>query len=526
MQTGSENKNLKMTFMKRLLTLFTLITFSFIALSGMAQTKAYDIKVKLRNYTDNSLMLVTYYGSTNKIVDTAYVNKSGIFEFKGDKPLVGGIYLVVLKNKTYFEILVDKDQTFSLETDKNDMVGAMKVKGSTDNSEFYALMHYMNELSTRRQALEVELKAAGDDEAKRKEIEEKIKAIGKEADEYKIKYMEEHPNTLFTMILKASKEPEIPKELPLKEDGTPDSSYIYKYYRAHFFDNFDFADERLLHTRIYAEKIKKYWTKIIPQNPDTLTNEAIRIIELSKPNKETYKFTIWYFTYTAETSNIMGMDAVFVALAKKYYLTGEAWWVSDKVLENMQKRVNTLEKLLIGKKAPNMIMQNPQLQLVSMYDIQARYTLILFWDPDCGHCRHEIPRIKKWMDENGQKYDVKIYSVCSDTSMVKWTKSIKEFGIEDWINVDGPRSITPEYHDLYDIISTPTIYLLDKDKKIIAKRLSEPQVAEFIERDYKNNYADKSKKTPNKKPDASKIEKPMKGDNSVNKEAPKQTPNK
>ena len=476
---------------KHILSLFAFFLLLQINLS--AQSKGYNIKIKLHNYNKPTMMLVTYYGNSNKIIDTVTAKTPGTFIFKGDKPLVGGIYLAVLDNKTYFEFLVDKDQDFSMETDANDMIDKMEVKGSKDNSDFYGLMKYMNRLQDKRKELEKEFKQAQVDRDKNKqdEITQKLKDINKEADDYKIKYMEDNPNTLFTMILKASKEPEIPKELPKKDDGTPDSSYIYKYYRAHYFDNFDFADERLLHTRIYADKIKRYWTKVIPQIPDTLFTEADRIIQLSKPNKETYKFNIWYFTYSAETSNLMGMDAVFVPLAKKYYLSGEAWWVSEGIIKNMKERVETLDRLLIGKKAPNMIMQDTALQLVSMYDTKARYTLILFWDPDCGHCRHEIPKIKKWIDENGAKYGVKVFSVCSDTSMVKWKKAIRNFGIEDWINVDGPRSLTPEYHDLYDIISTPTIYLLDKDKKIIAKRLSEPQVAEFIERDFKRNYSDK-----------------------------------
>jgi len=473
------------------LFIFSLLLLSF---SSFAQDKGYDIKIKIDNYDAQSVMLVTYYGKSNKIIDTAFIKTKGVFEFKGDEPLIGGMYLVVLKNKTYFEILVDKDQHFSLETDANDLINKMKVTGSKDNTDFYKLMIYMNKLQAKRAPLEKEYKAAEGDEAKQKEIEKKLRAIGKEADDYKIKYMEDNPDALFSIILKASKEPEIPTELPLKEDGTPDSTYIYRYYRAHFFDNFDFADERLLHTRFYAQKIKKYWTKVIPQNPDTLTKEAIRIIELAKPNKETYKFTIWYFTYEAETSNIMGMDAVFVDLGKKYYLTGEADWINETVLKNMTERINTLDRLLIGKTAPNLIMQDTALQLVSLYDVKANYTLVLFWDPDCGHCRHEIPRIKKWMDENEKKYDVKVFSVCSDTSLVKWKRAIKEFKIENWINVDGPRSLTPNYHDLYDIISTPTIYLLDNKKKIIAKRLSEPQVAGFIERDFKEQQAKKEKK--------------------------------
>ena len=460
--------------------------FGFILLNftSFAQSNSYDIKVKINNCQDQKLLLVTYYGSSNKIVDTAYVKSNGQFEFKKDKPLVGGMYLIVLESKKYFEIIVDKDQDFSLETNEDDLISNMKIKGSKDNTDFYALMFYMNDLQTKRAPLEKEFKAEDIKKKRKKELEEQLKAIGEEADDYKLKYMNDNPDALFTIILKASKEPEIPTELPKNEDGEPDSTYIYKYYRAHFFDNFDFADERLLHTRFYAQKIKKYWTKVLPQNPDTLINEAIRITELSKPNKETYKYNIWYFTYAAETSNIMGMDAVFVALGKKYYLSGEAYWVNEQVLKNMTERINTLDRLLIGKPAPSMIMQNTKFELTSLYDVEADYTIVLFWDPDCGHCRHEIPRVKKWVDENTEKYNVKVYSVCSDTSIVKWNKSIKDFGIENWINVDGPRAITGNYHDEYDIISTPTIYLLDKKKKIIAKRLSDEQVQGFIKHDF------------------------------------------
>lgn len=480
--------------MKNNLSKLLIALFIIISSTAYSQSKTYDIKVKINNSDDKQVLLVTYYGSSNKIIDTAFANSKGQFEFKGDKPLVGGMYLIVLENKKYFEIIVDKDQEFSLETDANDLTGKMKVKGSQDNEDFYGLMFYMNELQQKRNPLEKEYKAKETSEARKKEIEKELKSIGIESVEYKEKFMDENPTALFTIILKASKDPEIPKVLPKNDKGQPDSTYIYRYYRAHYFDNFDFADERLLHTRFYAQKIKTYWTKVIPQNPDTLTAEAIRIIELAKPNKETYKYTIWYFTYAAETSNIMGMDAVFVALGKKYYMSGEAYWVNEQVLKNMTERINTLDRILIGKPAPAMIMQDTDFQLKSLYDVKANYTIVLFWDPDCGHCRKEIPRMKKWYDENAQKYGVKVYSVCSDTTVSKWKKSIKDFGIENWINVDGPRSVTGNYHDSYDIISTPTIFLLDEKKNIIAKRLSDAQVESFIERDFKKKNKDKAKK--------------------------------
>jgi len=468
--------------MRKIVPILTLALL-FASASLFAQKSGYNIKVKLQNSQDTSLLLVSYYGNTNQIKDTAYLH-NGSYDFKGKEALKGGIYLVVFQNKQYFEMIVDKEQHFSMETDPTDPVNKMKVKNSKDNEAFYEYMLAINKLGRKDKKLNDEYKEAEGDKAKQDELKEKIKVVNEDVKSLKLSFIDNHKGSLFAKVLLASKEPDVPKVLPKKEDGSDDSTYIYRYFKEHFFDGFDFADERLLRTPIYASKIKRYFTKILVQRPDTLIKESIGIIEKAKPNKETYKYCIWYFTYVSETSQIMGMDEVFVALGKKYYLTGEAYWVNDKVLSRMTKRINTLDKLLIGKKAPNMIMQDTLLNLRGLHDIIADYTIVIFWDPDCGHCKHEIHALEPWYKENGEKYNTKIFGICTDTNMVKWKAKIREYKIQDWINVDGPRSLTPNYHDLYDIISTPTIYLLDKDKNILAKRLSWNQTTEFIKREY------------------------------------------
>ncbi len=448
-----------------------------------AQKDAYNISVKLTESKDTSILLVSYYGNTNMKVDTGYLHK-GSYTFAGNEPLKGGIYLVVFQNKQYFEIIIDEDQHFSLETDPKDPINKMEIMGSEDNSNFYAYLDDINVYGRKSSKLNAEYKKVEGDKARQDEIKKQQQDINSKVKETKLKFIDDHKNSLFSKVLLASQEPEIPTELPLKEDGTPDSTFIYRYYKEHFFDNFDFADERLLRTPIYASKIERYFKKVIVQRPDTLIKETIAIIEKAKPNKETYKYCIWYFTYQVETSKIMGMDEVFVELGKKYYLTGEAYWVSEGTLGRMTKRINTLDRLIIGKQAPNLIMQDTNMQLQSLYDIDADFTIIIFWDPDCGHCKHEINGLIAWYNQSADMYNVKVYSVCSDTSVVKWTKKINEYKIHDWINVDGPRSLTENYHDLYDIISTPTIYLLDDKKRILAKRLSWKQNSQYIIRKY------------------------------------------
>lgn len=465
--------------MKHVLLLL-LVSISFIA---TAQNEKYKIHIKLENSQDTSILLVSYYGNTNQITDTAFLNKDS-YTFSGAKVLKGGIYLVVFQNKQYFEIIIDEDQFFSLETDPIDPINKMKIKGSKDNEDFYGYLKEINVYGKKDQELNKQYKELDSNETKQNEIREQIKEVNESVKKIKLDFIDAHEGSLFSKILLASREPEVPTELPLKADGTPDSSYIYTYYKEHYFDGFDFADERLLRTPIYANKIKRYFKNVLVQRPDTLIKEAFTIIEMAKPNKETYKYCIWYFTYESETSQIMGMDEVFVALGKKYYLTGEAYWVNERTLKRMTKRINTLDRLIIGNTSPNMIMQDTNMQLVSLHDTKAKYTVIIFWDPDCGHCKHEVNGLYAWEQANAEKYGVKVFSVCSDTNVVKWKQKINEYKIHNWINVDGPRSLTENYHDLYDIISTPTIYLLDENKAILAKRLNAKQTTDFIKRNF------------------------------------------
>ena len=192
-----------------------------------------------------------------------------------------------------------------------------------------------------------------------------------------------------------------------------------------------------------------------------------------------FKYMVWFATNHYENSEIMGFDKIFVHVTEKYYVSGQVDWINKTVTENIIRKAMKMKPLLIGEKAPNMVMTDTNNRLVSMYNIDAWFLLILFWDPDCGHCEKEIPKIKEFYDQNKDKYGVKVFAVCSDTSLVKWKNAIKKKAM-DWINVDGPRTLTGNYHDLYDISTTPVIYFLNSRKEIIAKQLEADQLASFL----------------------------------------------
>lgn len=204
------------------------------------------------------------------------------------------------------------------------------------------------------------------------------------------------------------------------------------------------------------------------------------LVQKAKENKETFKYMIWYTTNTYETSNIMGMDKVFVFLVNKYYTKETAYWVDDATLYKIRNRAAILEPILLGSKVKNLILTDSNQVVRPLYDVQAEYTVLLFWDPDCGHCKKTVPLVKTVYDKM-KSQGVKVYAVCTEVEMDKWKAFIREHNL-NWVNVGDPK-LQNNFRQDFDIQTTPQIFLLDKDKRILAKKIDPETLEKIIERE-------------------------------------------
>ena len=187
----------------------------------------------------------------------------------------------------------------------------------------------------------------------------------------------------------------------------------------------------------------------------------------------------------------MGQDAVFVHLYEQYHSKGITTWLNDKQHEAITKRAFMVMANLIGEKAANLDFIDVNGKASPLYNVDAAYTVVVFWDPTCGHCKEELPRVDSIYRASWQQKNVKIYAVLSEAEKLKgeWISYINEHKIGDWINVyQSKESLEletkeqrPSYRQLYDVVVTPTIYLLDKDKNIIAKKLTLEQINDLLE---------------------------------------------
>ncbi|MCB0840649.1 MAG: DUF4369 domain-containing protein, partial [Bacteroidetes bacterium] len=143
--------------MNRLLFCFSL--FWLIPNLPLHAQQGYEIDVAVNGFRASEAYLAYYYGNKQYIKDTAEVVK-GSFTFAGEEPLDGGIYLVVLPpSNTYFELVIDKEQHFSVFTDTVDYINSMKIKGSKENLVFYQDLKFLGEKRKQVNQIDEQLKS-------------------------------------------------------------------------------------------------------------------------------------------------------------------------------------------------------------------------------------------------------------------------------------------------------------------------------------------------------------------------------
>ncbi len=460
-----------------LIVLMLLAAFTINARHSLG-ANAYEIKVQITGVKDSMCYLANYFGDKQYIQDSIAANANGQFTFKGEEKLPGGIYLIVMPEKRYFEVIVDEDQTFEMKTKYDDPINSMQVTGSDDNTEFYQYLRFVAQKGKEVEPLKVKYESSADENEKEK-LKEQINVIDKEVIQYRQKYIAKSPDKLLSQLFKITMEVEIP-EAPLNPDGSKDSTFAYKYYKEHFFDNMNLKDNRLVRTPVFHPKIEQYMTKLTPQIPDSIIVSADHIIGQLDPKSENFKYVIWWVTNHYETSKYMGMDAVFVHMAKNYYQPEIAYWVDEAQLFKIQDRAKVLEPILLGKQVKNLSLIDTSGVYQSLYNVKKPYTILYFWDPDCGHCKKVTPLVKQ-LYEKEKGRGVEVFAVCTEVEMDKWRAYIKENNLE-WINVADP-DLKNNFRYEFDITSTPQIFLLDKEKKIIAKKIEVETLENILEKE-------------------------------------------
>lgn len=432
-----------------------LTTFVFCLLSSTVYTQGYKINGKINGLKDSICYLTYYYENQNFVQDSTFASSDGTIVFEGKNPLKGGMYNIMIGGWQSFDLLIT-DQKFSFEANIKDIFTTLKFFGSRENDLFYSYQQ-----KSVKDALKIlELSKKNDSISVNQ-----LYGLQYESASYKKKFLKAFEGTFASKIIKSTLATDVPPA-PKLANGEEDPLWENKFFVEHYFDNFDLTDDRLINTPFLYQSIKYYCDQLEFLSNDSLIILMDSFLNRSRKTSPMRKYLVNKVANRAETSKVMGRDAVYAHLLNKYYINDPLLWDSLTV-RLVKERYKFLKNLLIGSTIPNLKATDVNGKNRALYEIKSAYTILYIYATDCHHCKNFTPQLVKFVQTNKAK-GIEVFAPIFGNNLETWKAFIKEFGSESFVNVIDNKGEINLYQE-FDAQFTPTIYILDKDKKIIGK---------------------------------------------------------
>ncbi len=450
-----------------------------------AQTAASEvdstyIEAYIEGLSSGTVRLVGTYGDQNYIADTTVADGKGHFVLRRTRALPAGFYYFLLPSQKSFSILIDRhDQRMVLRAKADDIAGTMQVEGSINTQLFYRNARFQNAQEPELKEISQKLREFPPTSPEYQQAKARQEVLIRQRKNHLDSIYREFPSAFFTKFKMSGQNPDFPEFR--KPNGDLDTIRNVIYYREHFWDNVDFSDTRLLHTPVIANKLKRYIVELTPQHPDSIIPVADQLVQRVLPYKEYFQFFVNWIALNYENgkTKVMDGEAVMVYLIDKYFTPELAFWDTPENIAKVRKKADEMKASLMGRKGPDVRALDVNGQYKSIYEMTAPLIVVFMYSPDCEHCREQAPQIQriyeKWKDRG-----VDIYGIALNTTDDKWKEFVRKNGFT-FTNVFDPtnRAIYAKYY--VDI--TPELYVLNKDRIIVAKNLQASQLETIFERE-------------------------------------------
>lgn len=453
------------------------LVLSFCWMISIAQNGV-DVQIKIDGYSSDTMLVAYYFAEKQLIHDTLISPDQTNFHWKQDTLVPPGMYLLVtLPDNNFVQALMPgEDQQFNVFIDAND-IGNFAIEGSVENQLFLDYVKFLSVQNQNSVDLENSLVAAQQKgeptDAIEKQLDELDVVVGKYIDEVVAK----NPKSITSLFLKSNAALAFPEFQGSDEDK---QLQRYLYYKEHYFDNLDFNHPAVIRTPLLDQRISYYLKNLTPQHPDSI-NESLDVI-LSKFDHATEGYKYYLSTNLNEYANakIIGFDAVYVHLAENYYGPTKSPWVDQETLNKIKDNARRVKPVLLGKTGADLTFYKEDGSALKMSDIDYEYLVVLFWAPDCGHCKKSMPDYIEF-EKKFREQGVKLLAVCTklkETEGQCWDY-VKEKDMEGFIVVSDPDHKS-RFKIKYNVQTTPKSFVLDKDRKILMKNLGGHQLEEVM----------------------------------------------
>lgn len=272
--------------------------------------------------------------------------------------------------------------------------------------------------------------------------------------------------------------PEIPVALVTIEAKT---EYLIK----HFWENYDFTDTVAISKPEYAEQILvNYLSMLTAADEVTARNCLGQLAEDMRKDSVVYA---WFDEklehYLYDPNSPMRNEEYYIAVLEGMLNSGK-YQLVEKIRPEF--RMHMLLKNRKGNRAENFSFMLKGGKKASLYDLKSTFTLLLLYDPECENCRHAIDEMVHssviqdltTITHTVREAPMKVLTVCVEHDTDSWQQHLSMLP-EHWLNgFDEKHQIRDK--ELYDLRSFPSLYLLDRDKRVILKDVDVQDVIDYF----------------------------------------------
>lgn len=401
-----------------LVKFFIIVLLTFAPFASFSQAK---IRVNIENHIDSIYYLIKYTSDKSHcVIDTSSLS-SGYKTFSNKTDYDEGIYVIAdSKQNPLFEILIGKDQKFSIHVEELMDLKSYEVKGSKETESYFKIYSRTFYDRLHIKALESELKY-------HPENIRKIDSIKNELYKYQESMLRKDDESFLNTYIKFTEDRPI-CDLPL-------------------------CDERILNSRLLKNKLDKYFdNSSTTQTPEFICNKIDEFVLSTDECQEIRDYILWYLYSKYFNPKKTENELVYIHLVDEYFSKLEIENLTENIRKEIIRRADVLRKITIGQVAPSFQYIDENGDIVDLDDIRSRFTVLFFYKPDCQKCIRDkriLGLVKKRIN------DIEILHI--DIS-------------------EENNSTSQDIIDKYDIMTTPTIYLLNEKKEIIAKHIKAERI--------------------------------------------------
>lgn len=435
-----------------------------------AAGQSYQINGTIGDLADEEVYLMRIAGQNRTIVDTVKTDQTGSFTFQLENNFPVGMYAVIYGPAQMVELIYNNENIRFISSGLQNQ-SPVQIIESVENLIYYDYLFLKGYNLYKMDILEPVIQQYPKEDDFYKTLLGEFAMLGEQLTERTEKLVSENPKTIASHFIKADSpyltDPELPEDLKKM------------FLKSHYFDNTDFNDTILIRSNILTSKIigflslyqKKEMTQ--EQMEENLLVAVDTILEKAMVNQVVYEFAI---DFLVDGFQAIGFEHGLEHLASKNQL--------EKFCENTERKVELenkmelIKKLAIGKIAPDFKVNDLNGKEITLSDISAKKTVLVFWASWCPHCDEVLPVIQRYYDPSNTT-ELEVIAVSLDKLKPDVQASIGS-GDYNWINIAELQGWDGAIVLEYGIAATPSIFVLDENKTILAKPINKYEIEKAL----------------------------------------------